>query len=142
MNQVGIITEIVDPQRAKILMRRHSACGDCGACQHGKENMEMTLIAMNDIDAKIGDMVEVNLETQNVMGAAFIVYVIPLITLLIAIMGSSFLLRKIGFTKNIDVYAAIIGFIFMAVSFIVIRSFEGSFKNNKKYVPTITKIIE
>ena len=142
MNQVGTVIEILKDNRAKVTMRKHSACGDCGACQHGKENMKMNIIAANEISAKVGDLVEVDMETQNVLGAAFIVYVIPLIMMVLGIVIGNSILRNIGISDKIEIYSAIAGFILMAVSFAVIKTYEQSFQRNKKYIPTIAKIVK
>ncbi|WZL71524.1 SoxR reducing system RseC family protein [Clostridiaceae bacterium 35-E11] len=140
MHQSGKVIEISD-NRAKILMTKHAACGDCGACQHGAENMNMHIIAANELNAKVGDMVEVNMETQNVLGAAFIVYVIPLFMMLFGIAGGSYLLKSIGIIENAEIYGAMIGFAFMTITFFIIKKFEGKFKKDKRYVPVISRIL-
>ncbi len=141
MNQVGKVSEILDGNKARILMTKHAACGDCGACQHGKENMTLPIAAINEVGAEIGDIVEVNMETQDVLGAAFIIYVIPLFLLIVGVGGGGYLLTRMGFIGNVEVYSAGIGFILMALSFMTIRLFEKKFRANVKYIPEITKIM-
>lgn len=142
MDQTGKVMEVYKNNKAKILMRKHSACGDCGACQHGKENMDINIIALNEIDAKVGEFVEVNMETQNVLSAAFIAYVIPLIVLIIGVAGGSFLLGKIGFNGNIEIYSIFIGLFGMAITFIMIKLYENQLNNDKRYMPSISRIIK
>lgn len=140
MNQVGTVVEVLKDDKAKVLMRKHSACGDCGACQYGKENMQMNIVASNDISAKEGDTVEVDMESHDVLGAAFIIYVVPLVILVGGIMGSHFFLKNIE-SINTELYSALIGVILMTISFLVIKNFEGSFQRSKKYIPTIKKVL-
>lgn len=140
VNQIGTVTEVLMNRKAKVLMKKHSACGDCGACQHGKENMKLKIIAANEISAHVGDQVEVDMETQQVLGAAFIVYVIPLFFLIAGIVSGNYFFNEIG-VSNSEIYSALAGFILMGLSFVVIRTFEKSFQGDKKYLPTITKII-
>ncbi|WP_053957031.1 SoxR reducing system RseC family protein [Inediibacterium massiliense] len=142
MNQVGKVIEVLEDHRAQVLMRKHSACGECGACQYGQENMNLKIIAMNQVNAKEGDTVEVNLETQNVLGAAFIAYVIPLVALLVGVIGTSFILPKTGFTGNVEVYSIVVGFILTIIAFGFIKLNENSFKKQDKYVPVISKVVE
>lgn len=142
MIQTGKVVEIVDNKRAKLLMRKHSACGDCGACQHGQENMKLNIIAVNEVNAKVGNTVEVDMETKNILGAAFIVYVIPLIALLVGVGGGSFLFNKMGFTSNAEMYSLTLGVVLMIVMFLGIKMKEKSFKKDKRYMPMITKILE
>ncbi|TCO79034.1 SoxR reducing system RseC family protein [Marinisporobacter balticus] len=142
MIQEGKVIEVLDHKRAKILMKKHAACGECGACQYGQENMSLNMIATNELNAEVGDMVEVNMETQNVLGAAFIAYGIPLFALVLGIGVGSFLLKKIGFTENIEMYAIGIGFLLTGISYVMIKMNEESFKNDKKYMPVISKILD
>ncbi len=140
MNQIGTVIEVLKNNKAKVLMRKHSACGDCGACQHGKENMQLNIVALNPVSAKSGDRVEVDMETQDVLGAAFIVYVIPLFIMVLGVVIGNSLLKNLHIA-NSEVYSALIGLLLMAISFGVIKFFEGSFQNNKKYLPIIKKIV-
>ncbi|MBB6214828.1 sigma-E factor negative regulatory protein RseC [Anaerosolibacter carboniphilus] len=142
MIQTGTVIETISGNKAKIHMKKHSACGDCGACQHGKENMELNIVAINEIGAKPGDFVEVNMETQNVMGAAFIIYVIPLLALLLGIGLGSYVLNSIGIQGNREVYAAGIGFLLTIIAYLTIKRFEGTFNKDKKYVPVVTKVLD
>jgi sigma-E factor negative regulatory protein RseC len=104
--------------------------------------MELKVVVVNKVNAQVGDQVEVNLETQNVLGAAFIAYVIPLIALVIGIGGGSFLLKKVGVKENVEAYAMIIGFLLTMVTYMGIRLKEGSFKKDKRYMPNICKIVQ
>ncbi|MFT9494612.1 SoxR reducing system RseC family protein [Anaerosolibacter sp.] len=142
MIQTGTVIETINGNKAKVHMKKHSACGDCGACQHGKENMELNIVAMNEIGAKPGDFVEVNMETQNVMGAAFIIYVIPLLALVLGIGVGSYVLNTIGVQENVEVYAAGIGFVLTAIAYLMIKRVEGTFNKDKKYVPVVTRILD
>lgn len=142
MMQEGKVIEILDNKRAKVLMQKHAAWGACGACQHGQENMSLNMIAVNGLNAKVEDMVEVNMETQNVLGAAFIAYGLPLFALVLGIAGGSFLLKKMGFTQNVEMYATVIGFLLTAMTYLLIKANEDSFKKDKKYMPVITKILD
>jgi sigma-E factor negative regulatory protein RseC len=142
MIQTGTVIETINGNKARVHMKKHSACGDCGACQHGKENMELNIVAMNEVGAQPGDFVEVNMETQNVMGAAFIIYVIPLLALLLGVGLGSYVLNFIGIQANIEIYAAGIGFILTVITYLSIKRFEGAFNQDTKYVPVVTRILD
>ena len=85
MNQQGYIVEIVDSVTAKLKLKRHFACASCGKCATTSEEKYIIVEADNTIGAKVGDRVEVNMETVNVLKAAFIAYTIPLLALLLGI---------------------------------------------------------
>lgn len=104
--------------------------------------MSIEIEAINSIHAKIGDRVEVDMEHQNVLFAAFIAYVIPLVALLAGVVLGSLLLENIGMDAYKEVGAGMIGLVSTAVAYLIIRSKEGSFKSNKKLIPVITQISE
>ncbi|KAB3527660.1 SoxR reducing system RseC family protein [Alkaliphilus serpentinus] len=141
MKQCGVVTE-VKGQHAKVVMQRHSSCGSCNACKMGEEENKFAIEAINGINAKIGDRVSVDMESQDVLSAAFIVYVIPLIALLVGIFAGNRILVSMNIGPQKDIYVAIIGFAVMALTFLAIRTKEGAFKESKKFLPVITEIVE
>ncbi len=135
MEQLGKIVEIIDSNTAKLNMRKHTSCKNCGACHIGT-NPDITIEAENKIDAKLGNLVEVSMKTQNVLSAAFIMYVIPLLILILGIAVGT----KLFNSENEEIYSILLGFIFLGISYFVIKQNEKKF--NKKYKAVITKIIE
>lgn len=135
MEQLGKIVEIIDSNTVKLNMRKHTSCKNCGACHIGS-NPDITIEAENTIHAKIGNVVEVSMRTQNVLSAAFIMYVIPLLILILGIAVGTMLFNF----ENGEIYSILLGFFFLAISYLVIR--QNEYKFNKKYKAVITKIIE
>src|SRR5690554_3763680 len=78
MREIGHVVSI-EGNFAKVVIQRHAACGDCGACQIGQEKMTMEAMVRNPISAKVGQQVEIETETTNILKASFIMYVFPLI---------------------------------------------------------------
>ena len=74
MNQRGYIIELVDGTTAKIKMQKHSACAACGKCASSTDKKDIIVEVDNNIGAKVGDYVEVNMDSVNVIKAAAIVY--------------------------------------------------------------------
>lgn len=140
MKSNGVVVEIMN-DRAKVKLQKHAACGDCGACQHGHENMEIVVEALNPKHASEGDYVELDLETANVLGAAFIVYVIPLVTFLISIFLTKTILELIGMINRVELISALMGFVAMGITFLIIKKNETHFHRSKKYLSTITEIV-
>lgn len=136
MEQLGKIVEILDDNTAKVIVLRHTSCKNCGACHVGGAKSDIIVDAENDADAKLGNLVEVTMETQNVLSAAFIMYVIPLFILLLGI----FIGTQLFTFDNGEIYSILLGFVFLAISYFIIRQNENRFV--KKYKAVITKIIE
>lgn len=140
MNQTGIVID-THGDIAKVKLQKHSACGDCGACQHGVENMVIDIEALNEIHAETGDFVTVDLETANVLGAAFIVYVIPLVMFLVSMFLTKTFMEINAINYNVELVSALMGFVAMAITFMIIKQNETRFHRSKKYLSTITSIV-
>lgn len=141
MNQQGYIVEVVDSVTAKLKLKRHSACASCGKCATTSEEKDIIVEVDNTIGAKVGDRVEVNMETVNVLKAAFIAYVTPLVALLVGTVGSFYGLKAIGIENNIELFSAIIGLALMLMAFFMLKKNDKKFRDSKEYIPIVTKII-
>lgn len=131
-----------DKDNATVVLMKHTACGDCGACHIGEENMNMKIEALNSASAEIGDKVMINMETPNVLTAAFIAYGIPLIMLICGIVGGKSILTFLGVTKDVELYSLFIGLILLSLTYFIIKKNDDKFKESKKYLSEITEIIE
>lgn len=141
MNQQGYIVEIVDNVTAKLKLKSYSACASCGKCKTTSEEKDIIVEVDNSIGAKVGDRVEVNMESMNVLKAAFIVYTIPLISLFLGTGITFYTLKSIGSVYNIEIISAISGLLFMFISFLIINKNDHKFRESKEYIPIVTKII-
>ena len=107
MDRAGIVvSQMGEYSRVKLV--RHTACGNCGACQLGDDQKDIMLVAKNAVKAKDGDLVEVSMETGGVLSAAFIMYILPLVGLFIGLLVGQ------TFFKGSDVMTALLGLVFMA----------------------------
>ena len=140
MKQSGIILSI-DDDRAKVMLQRQTSCGDCKACKLGREDAKIEVDAINSVNAKIGDHVEIDMEHQSFLAAAFIVYLIPLFALIGGIFIGNMILNMTEMAEYKDLGSGLFGLLLTAVTYSIIRSKEKSFKSNKKFVPTITGIL-
>ncbi len=118
---------------AEIEVSRKAMCDGCHKMQcNGKCAMsgimssgnKMTAYAVNEADAKIGDTVEISTSDKDVLGAAAIVFVLPLVIGLLCYAASMLL----GFSSDISTIAAIIGFVTV---FPFLRIFEKKAKHKK-----------
>lgn len=135
MDRAGIVVDQMG-EYSKVKLVRHTACGNCGACQLGDEQKDIMLIAKNTVCAQKGDMVEVSMATNSVLSAAFIMYVIPLAGLLIGLLIGQMLF------KSSDILTAFIGIGVMAFTFFMIKLNEKKFLKNDKYTAQILRILQ
>jgi sigma-E factor negative regulatory protein RseC len=124
MKREGKVLEVNDGKALVVLMK-HAACGDCGACHIGDENMDIKIEALNAAGAHIGDRVEVDLENVNVLGAAFIAYGIPLLAMIVGVLAGQYVLELLKVKGDIEVYSFLIGALSLVVSYLFIKANEG-----------------
>lgn len=141
MKQTGVVVGL-EGDKAKIKMQRHTACGDCGACQVSKNQLTLVLDAENHVGAKTGDFVEVDLETVDFLSAVMLIYVLPLITLIIGIFAGYYGMLALGIEdRSAQGFGAVIGILSAALTYLIIKLKENKLQSMKKYKPAITGII-
>jgi len=141
MNKLGFVTATHN-NTAVVRLARHTACGECGGCNHGGdgESKEMLVEALNEVGAVVGDRVQVDLESVQVVRAAFIFYAIPLIALLVGVFAGKGILDSMGYTANSDLGAAVSGTLCMVAAFAGIRLNESRLKKSGRYLSRIVEI--
>lgn len=132
----------VEEDITKITLQRHTACAECGGCAAGRGDKKMIIEAVNKIDAKVGDLVMVELSDENFLFAAFLAYAVPVICLFLGY----FLGVKIsifwGRTTQEQAFGIIGAFIFLGLSFLGLKFLNPKFTLSNRFVPTVSKIIE
>lgn len=136
------VVEAVHGSRATVAITRHTACGECGACQMGKENMERKVEANNTIGAKIGDRVTMSMSEDKVLKAAFIVYIVPLIVLIAGIFLTKLTLEFFQISDMVELYGVFVGLIGMALCFWFIKKKDTDMKKSGELEITIIQINE
>lgn len=140
MVQQGFVMEIVDKTTAKIKITRHSACASCGKCATTSESKDIIVEVDNTLGARVGDKVEVNMETINVLKAAMIVYLIPLTFLLMGTIASYYGLSAMN-VGNIEIISGSIGLVCMGIVFMVLKKRDSKLRQSREFIPIVTKII-
>ncbi|CEO30146.1 regulator of the sigma(E) factor [[Clostridium] sordellii] len=141
MNQRGYVIELVDGTTAKIKMQKHSACAACGKCASSTDKKDIIVEVDNNIGAKVGDYVEVNMDSVNVIKAAAIVYIVPLIALLGGTIISYGIFNFIDIGMNKEVLSGFVGIVLTIISYLLIKSKDRKFRESRNYIPIITKVI-
>lgn len=129
--QEGIVLEI-NGRTAKVKTSRHNDCENCGACPG---NSAIVLDAYNPLAAKPGQRVTVEVQEVNMLKAAFIVYMLPLIA---AFAGG---LAGWYFSKGITGFEVAGGVIAFLLSVWYIKRFDYNARMDEKMRPVITSIL-
>lgn len=140
MKEIGKVIKVEDDQ-ATVIIQRGTACGQCGACQVGKERLEMIMTADNNAGAQVGDEVEIDLENVNFLTAVALAYGFPLLALIIGIVGGYYGTLALGLSdKSAQVFGFLIGIAALTFSYAVIKYKEESIRKIKKFKPVIAGI--
>ncbi len=103
MTQDAIVTKAFDNGMAEVLVARGTSCGEnCGSCSVCKYMGEIHTYAKNLIHAQPGDKVVVESKTSEVLGAAFMIYIIPMIALVLGYIAAA----AMGFDESVSIPVA------------------------------------
>lgn len=139
MKECGLVLEVMD-HKAVVNIKRKSACGQCKACEMGRSDVkEINIVAKNDIGAQVDDNVNIIMDTPDVLKAAIIVYLIPLVALVSGVALGTFIAKIKGLPS--DWTGIITGLLFLGVSYIYVRTQDKKLAETKKYEPIITEIL-
>ena len=142
MNQQGFIVEIVDDKTAKMCVQRHSACASCGKCAKlTSESQDLVVEVDNQIGAKVGDHVEVSMESVKVMKATMLAYILPLVFLIAGTAICFFVLNKIEFKGPIELLSGLSGLLFTFLSYLYLRKNDKKYRESRDYIPVVVRII-
>ncbi|WKY49004.1 SoxR reducing system RseC family protein [Eubacteriaceae bacterium ES3] len=121
---------------------RSTACGDkCASCSSHCNQGMIEIEVKNNLDAQIGDHVEVESATHMVLGAAFLVYLVPLVMMLLGIFLTNIISNSLGISPN-EFLSAFVGFCFLALTFVAIRFNDNRRRKKKEEIFTMKRLIK
>ncbi|WP_130806788.1 SoxR reducing system RseC family protein [Senegalia massiliensis] len=140
MDQVGYVVEVKD-NYAVVDVRRTSACGDkCSSCGGGCNIPAMRVNIKNTINARVGNFVEVEMETKSLMKSAFIAYIIPLIMLIAGISLGVYFFSNLGF-QNYEIFGVLTGLVALVISYFLLRVIDNNIKKSKSTELKLVRVI-
>ncbi len=140
MREVGQVTELSGPM-AKIVVRRRSSCENCGACGMGARP-EMSFLLNNDIGAKVGDRVVIEMRSKALFKAAFLVYTIPLAALIIGFLLGQSIGISWGIKPNqVELTGIGTGFLFLGFAFFTLRWLDRLPGLGSKLQPQLVAVV-
>lgn len=99
----------------------------------------MEVDAINSAGAQVGDRIVLYFETASLLKASFLLYVFPIIGLLIGALVGHWLSSGLG--TNASATAAVFGFGFLVLVFMLARSKANKLARSDRYKPKIIKVL-
>ncbi|HEY3425988.1 MAG TPA: SoxR reducing system RseC family protein [Negativicutes bacterium] len=133
--QEGVVLEVAGSM-AKVKTSRHNDCENCGACPG---NSAMVLETRNPLGARPGQRVIVEVQEVNMLRAAFIVYVLPLIAIFAGALSGNILAERLSYAPLwFQIGGGLVAFL---ASVMYIKYFDYNARSNVKMQPVITSIL-
>jgi positive regulator of sigma E activity len=139
MREQGVVIRRVSPVQVEVAFPATEACEGCSAC-HRDSRGKPSIVAAAAGEIKVGDCVEVAIDTGAVMTARFFVYLLPILALLAGYMAGSQLADVFLLSGET---AGIAGaFITLVLSVFGIRFYDSHISNRGRYQARVTRIID
>lgn len=139
MKEAGLVTKI-EGNTAYLKFNRTSACARCGACGMIAGQNDITVSVDNTLHAALGERVEVHFTTKNALMSSAIAYIFPLIMLFVGVWLGYVIPQDVFPVK--DALAAILGIVFAAAAFLVLKLLNPYFKRKFAKVYTMVRILD
>lgn len=140
MEQVGIVKEVKGSD-VVLEVRRVSACGtSCASCSSSCEVAPHLLTIKNEVNAKLGDMVEIKAEAKKILKYTFLIYIIPLTFLILGIALGNGYFQARGY-ENFEILSFLSGIVGLTISYMILKLIDNSVAKKNDLVLTISRII-
>lgn len=137
MREIGKVIG-VSGGNAMVSFTRSEACEGCNACRIA-DNKDMQVSIKNTLNARQGDVVEVELEARRLLSAGAWAYLFPLL-MVFAGLGLGYLIAPyIGLSG--DIAAVICSMAMLVVTFFALRAMNGRFAAQAGYSPKMHAIV-
>lgn len=134
MTETGVVVK-TERQRATVKVDKKDECSKCGMCLFPKGASFIEYSATNEINAKVGDSVVIEMQKDAKFLAICLVFIVPLILIGVAFLINYFL------TKS-DIWIVIFSCGLIGLWFSLLALIDKKLKKINGFSPKITQIIQ
>ena len=131
--------------KAIVKIRANLSCGNCGRCGgffgDPQQNQDRLTEAFNPIGAVQGQLVRLEARASEMLLAAFMLYLLPLIGLLIGLFAGRAAALAGGLTDSADGWGLGTGLVFMVLVFLLLRLQESRLAGSKRFKAVIVAVV-
>lgn len=146
MDRYGQVVELREGQKALVKVRKHLTCGHCNRCGgffgDPEKSVDDYVEVLNPINAEKDEHVRMETDPKEMLLAAFLLYIVPLIGLLAGLfLGRNFAVSA-GLSGNPDLWGFFIGTLAMVSIFYFFRRQEARLAEGRRFKAIITAVID
>jgi sigma-E factor negative regulatory protein RseC len=138
MEEIGCVTGYGEDGRLVCVeIEAREACRHCSGrnvCSPFGDDKKMLMEAVNEIGAQPGDVVRIEMESSSTLGAAFLLYILPVLGLFLGYILGESLTGK-------ETYGIIVALLAVAVTFVILRVLNPLFSGSRRFKPVVSEII-
>ena len=131
MLEQATVNKILSNNLVEVIFNKPKACGKCCACKPADDGI-FGMQAINNVEAKIGDLVEVEYASVEIIKATFVVFLLPIIFLVIGFLLGSRQDERTG---------VFVGLLFLVIGLVVARYYDRFFNKRADRLAEIIRIV-
>ena len=133
--QEGVVIKL-EADFARVQVSGHSDCDSCGTCNVAG----MLIITYNPLNAVLGQKVKFTNPEGGMLKIAFMIFILPLISLFAGLYTGSILSDFYHFNQTLTM--TVFGLMYVVLSVVIIFSYDKKYKQYKANFPQIIEIIK
>lgn len=114
MKEQGVVSRVISKNLVEVAFKRTEACEKCQMCHNLEEGM-VGIESVNEMGAKMGDIVEIEIPSGEVVKGSLVVFLVPILLLIFGYLLGALLNEFTGVVSAI---------LFLLLSFFVIRWYD------------------
>lgn len=138
----GIVIKL-DEDSAWVRATKTGACDSCSArssCHVMGGGREMEINAINGAGARVDDHVVLSFDTTSLLKAAFLLYIVPIVALMLGAMAGHILSMPLQLDPSIG--SCVVAFLFFGLAVIFVKSKGNAMGKKREYQPQIIRILK
>ncbi len=141
MEQEGIVIKTENSFLEALVIRESGCGGNCKSCAGcSSESKPITVKLLNELDAKVGDRILLQIENGIVIRYSLIMYFIPLIFFVFGLVSGIMILSENN-VSNYELKSFGIGIISLLTSFLILKILDKKIFNKRNDVIKAIRIL-
>ncbi len=140
MKEKGVVTRRISEKLVEVAFPRSEACAKCRACHDAGEGM-VAIEAVDEVGAKRGDEVEIEIPSEEIIRGSVVVFFIPIFFLIAGYLLGSALARSLGFPQWEEAMGVIAAVLALLLSFYVVKWYDKNIQEKEALRARIIKVL-